>query len=102
MKNRFGLLLAVFAAFGVNQASAQTRVVTGKVTDSLTSEVITSGQVSIVGTTIGGTIKDDGTFTLAAPSRDITISVRSIGFKRKDVAVPTSQSALSTSHRPSH
>ena len=94
MKNRFGLLLAVFAAFGVNQAAAQTRVVTGKVTDSLTSEVITSGQVSVVGTTIGGTIKDDGTFTLAVPSRDVTISIRSIGFKRKDVTLPASQSAV--------
>src|SRR6185436_14683394 len=43
---------------------------------------------------IGSTIKDDGTFTLAVPARDVIISVRSIGFKRKDVALPTSQSSL--------
>jgi TonB-linked SusC/RagA family outer membrane protein len=82
---------------GASSLSAQTRVVTGKVTDSLTSEIVTSGQVSVVGTTIGGTIKDDGTFTIAVPARDVMLSIRSIGFKRKDVAVPASQSAVEAS-----
>src|SRR5437773_12548448 len=82
MRNRFGLLAAILVVLAVGQASAQTRVVTGKVTDSLTSEPITSGQVSVAGTTIGATIKDDGTFTLAVPTRDVTITARSIGFKR--------------------
>src|SRR6185295_16633732 len=72
----------------------QTRIVTGRVTDSLTSDLVTSGQVSIAGTTLGTTIKDDGTFTLAVPARDVTVSVRSIGFKRAEVAVPASQSSV--------
>ena len=39
--------------------------------------------------------KDDGTFTLSAPTRDVTISIRSIGFKRTDIPVPASQNAVS-------
>src|SRR6185295_2246053 len=81
----------------VTHASAQTRVVTGRVLDSLTNEIITSGQVSVQGTTVGSTIKDDGTFTVAVPPRDVVLSVRSIGFKRKDVPVPASQGAADVS-----
>src|SRR5262245_9103834 len=88
--------LVVLLGFSV-PASAQTRIVTGRVTDSLTSEAITTGQVSVAGTTVGSTIKDDGTFTIAVPTRDVTLSVRSIGFKRKDVALPVSQSAVEVS-----
>src|SRR5581483_1705469 len=74
--------------------SAQSRIVTGKVTDSLTGEVVPSGQVSVVGTTTGATIKDDGTFTIAVPARDVVLTVRSIGFKRRDVPLAASQSAV--------
>ncbi|MBI4501936.1 MAG: SusC/RagA family TonB-linked outer membrane protein [Gemmatimonadetes bacterium] len=88
-------LALLFLALG--SASAQTRIVTGRVTDSLTNEVITSGQVSVQGTTTGTTIADDGTFTIAVPMRDVVLQVRSIGFKRKDVAVPTSQNAVNAS-----
>src|SRR4029078_8732663 len=44
--------------------------------------------------TIGATLKDDGTFTLAVPTRDVTLSIRSIGFKRKEVAVAASQNSV--------
>src|SRR5882672_5363617 len=47
--------------------------------------------------TVGTTIKDDGTFTIAAPMRDVTLMFRSIGFKRKDVAAPASQNAVQAS-----
>ena len=94
MRYRFGLFTAALALLGAGSASAQTRVITGKVADSLTNEVIPAGQVSLQGSTIGTTIKDDGTFTIAVPQRDVLLMVRSIGFKRRDVAVPTSQSSV--------
>ncbi|MSR06961.1 MAG: SusC/RagA family TonB-linked outer membrane protein [Gemmatimonadetes bacterium] len=94
MKWRIVLLTVALAIAGVSQASAQTRIVTGRVTDSLTSEPITSGQVTVQGTNIGTTVKDDGTFTVAVPQRDVLITVRSIGFKRREVAVPVSQNSL--------
>ena len=78
----------------VSASSAQTRIVTGRVTDSLTSEPVTGGQVSVQGSAIGSSVKDDGTFTIAVPSRDVTLVVRSIGFKRRDVTVPNNQNSV--------
>jgi hypothetical protein len=69
MKSRSGLLAAWFTLVGLSPAFAQTRIVTGRVTDSLTSETVTSGQVTVVGTNLTATIKDDGTFTIAVPTR---------------------------------
>src|SRR5262245_43013955 len=90
------LVLALFV-ITTSTAFAQTRIVTGKVVDSVTAEAITTGQVSVQGSTIGTTIKDDGTFTLAVPSRDVVLNVRSIGFKRADVTVPSAQSSVQVS-----
>jgi TonB-dependent SusC/RagA subfamily outer membrane receptor len=91
-------LIAVFALagslLGAGRAQAQTRIVTGRITDSLTQEVVTSGQVSVQGTSVGTVIKDDGTFTLAVPARDVLLVIRSIGFKRKDLALPASQNSI--------
>ncbi len=97
MKWKFVLMTAVLALAGVGQAAAQTRVVTGRVADSLSGDAVTSGQVTVTGSTVTATIKDDGTFTIAVPSRDVSLSIRSIGFKRRDVAVPTAQSAVQVS-----
>src|SRR5207244_4891127 len=94
MRFRFVGFLALLLVTATVRAGAQTRVVTGLVTDSLTGEVVTSGQVSVQGTTVGSTIKDDGTFTLAVPARDVVILVRSIGFKRREVPVAASASAV--------
>ena len=95
MRYRSTLFALVLLLLGVAaSASAQTRVVTGRVTDSVTSDPITSGQVSVVGTTIGTTVRDDGTFTVAVPARDVVLSIRSIGFKRRDVPVSASETSV--------
>ena len=93
MRLKFGLFAALLVATA-SHAMAQTRIVTGSVTDSLTGERVTSGQVQIVGTTVSATIKDDGTFTLAAPTRDVTLQFRSVGFKRRDVAVSSATNSV--------
>ena len=77
--------------------AVQTRIVTGKVTDSLSGETVTSGQVSVAGSTSATTIKEDGTFTLAVPMREVTLSVRSIGFKRKDLALAANTNSIQVS-----
>ena len=97
MRWKLVVITAATLLFGAGSAAAQTRIVTGRVTDSISSEVVTSGQVSIQGTTIGSTIGDDGTFTIAAPNRDVVLSVRSIGFKRKDIPVPATENAVQLS-----
>ena len=94
MRYSLGVVAASLVFVTVGGASAQTRIVTGRVVDSLTNEAITAGQVSVQGTTVGTTVKDDGTFTLAVPVRDVILSIRSIGFKRKEVPLPASQSSV--------
>jgi TonB-dependent SusC/RagA subfamily outer membrane receptor len=88
------VLVAVATLLRAGLASAQTRIVTGRVTDSLSAEVVASGAVSVQGTNVASRIADDGTFTIVVPQRDVTLSVRSIGYKRKDIAVPASQNSV--------
>jgi TonB-dependent starch-binding outer membrane protein SusC len=94
MRWKLVVITAATVLFATGSATAQTRIVTGRVIDSLTSEVVTSGQVSVQGTTIGSAIGDDGTFTVAAPNRDVVLTVRSIGFKRKDIPVPATANSV--------
>ncbi len=94
MRYRLSLAVAALLVFGASHAVAQTRLITGRVTDSLTSEIITSGQVAVQGTTISSTINDDGTFTLGVPTRDVMLTIRSIGFQRRDVRVAANQNSV--------
>src|SRR5205085_4057979 len=75
-------------------ALGPTQVITGRVRDSVNSDAVTSGQVSILGTTVVATIKNDGSFTIVAPDRDIVLSIRSIGYRRKDVPVAAGQTSV--------
>ncbi len=43
---------------------------------------------------ITGAIKDDGTFTIAVPQREVVLRVGSIGFKRREYTVPASQNSV--------
>jgi hypothetical protein len=43
---------AILLLTGFGSAAAQSRIITGKVTDSLSAEVVTSGQVSVQGSTV--------------------------------------------------
>ncbi len=93
--NRASALCAILLLFlGIGPAVAQTRVVSGKVVDSVTTAPLTSGQVSVQGTTLTAPIADDGTFSLAVPLRDLLLMVRSVGYKRRDVAVPATQGSV--------
>ncbi|MBI4501949.1 MAG: SusC/RagA family TonB-linked outer membrane protein [Gemmatimonadetes bacterium] len=94
MKWRIVILTMAFVVASAIRANAQTRIVTGRVVDSLTNEPLSSGQVVLPGTTIRTLVKDDGTFTMVVPARDVTLTIRSIGFKRLDVTVPASQNAV--------
>ena len=86
---------ALLGVLGSTALYGQTRIVTGRVTDSLTSEAVTSGQVAVQGTTVGASIQEDGAFTISVAPRDVTLTIRSIGFKRRDVVVPAGQSTVS-------
>ena len=94
MRIRLALFTAALLFMGAQFASAQTRIITGTVTDSVTNEGVQTGQVSVQGLVIAVGIKSDGTFSITVPERDVVLLVRSIGFKSKALNVPTAQNTV--------
>lgn len=81
-----GLLLWLFVAMCVMHASAQTRTITGKVTDARDGTTLPGVSVSIKGTSKGALTKFDGTYSVDAPT-DATLVFSFIGFANKEVPV---------------
>jgi TonB-linked SusC/RagA family outer membrane protein len=75
-------------------ANAQTRTVTGKVVEVGNNAPIGSAQIQIKGTTTGTLARDDGTFTIIAPTTAITLTVRRIGFPPQDAPVAANQDTI--------
>jgi TonB-linked SusC/RagA family outer membrane protein len=75
-------------------ANAQTRTVTGKVVEVGNNAPIGSAQIQIKGTTTGTLARDDGTFTIVAPTTAITLTVRRIGFPPQDAPVAANQDTI--------
>jgi len=87
MRTRLAVFTAALLFLGTQFASAQTRIITGNVTDSVTNQGVTSGQVSVQGAVIAVGIRSDGTFSITVPDRAVVLLVRSIGFKSKALNV---------------
>src|SRR4029079_3841062 len=69
-------------------ALAQTRTVTGTITDAQSGQPIEGVRVLIRGTTNGATTAANGKFTLrTAPEGAVTITVRRIGYQPATVSV---------------
>ncbi len=63
-------------------AAAQTRTVTGTVTDAQTGDPVEAARVTVRGTTLGGNTNATGTFTIAnIPQGQVTLAVRRIGYQ---------------------
>ena len=90
MKRISVIALALAAGIGVADASAQQRQITGKVTSSA-GEPVGSANVSITGTAFAAVTNSEGRYTIAAPAGAVTLVVRRIAFKRKEVSVPADQ-----------
>lgn len=72
-------------------ANAQTRSLTGKVVDSVTSLPIPDVQIHVAGTRLGTVSSDDGTFVLRAPPGPVTLDLLRIGYKHAQVHVAADQ-----------
>ncbi len=85
---RFAVLIA-FACLGLlpDRAAAQGRIITGHVTDAVSSAPLGRAQLSLRGTETGTLSKDDGSFAITAPAGDVTLVVHLIGYRRREVAV---------------
>jgi TonB-linked SusC/RagA family outer membrane protein len=73
-------------------AAAQTRTVTGTVTDASTGQPLEGARVSVRGTTLATTSNAAGQFTLGnVPAGGITIAIRKIGSNPLEIVVPSGQ-----------
>jgi len=84
-------LAAIFASLPAILA-AQTREITGKVTQAGTGTPITEATIGIVGAQVGVRTNERGEYRLKAPSGDVSVIARAIGFKRRTVQITSSQS----------
>jgi len=89
-------VLVAFVCLGAvpSRAVAQGRTITGHVTDAVTSAPLGRAQVSLRATETGTLTKDDGSFAITAPAGDVTLVVHLIGYRRREVAVPAGQQAV--------
>jgi TonB-dependent starch-binding outer membrane protein SusC len=78
-----GFLLMVFAM----HVFAQSRTVTGKVTDSRDGTPVANASVTIKGTNLGTTTDAGGNFRLAVPDNNAVLVISSVGFSETEVAV---------------
>ncbi len=83
MKQILLMLLFVFAGFSV---VAQTRTITGKITDGDSGEELPGVTISIKGTSTGTTTGLDGTYSISAAD-DQTLVISYIGFKTQELVV---------------
>lgn len=81
------LVLSASVAFGV-PASAQTRTLIGRVVDSVTAKAVTSGNVSLLGLGVVVPLREDGSFALSIPLREVTLSIAVPGYRVSEVRVP--------------
>jgi len=67
---------------------AQTRAITGTVTDSTTGGPIAGAAITVVGTRLGVNSRDNGTFIIPnAPEEEVRLQIRAIGYRRTELIV---------------
>ena len=86
-KMLFASVLCFILTFSVNVASAQTRTVTGKVTDSKDASPVAGASVQTVGARGGTSTKADGTFSLSVSSGVTALIISSVGFENQQVSI---------------
>lgn len=74
------LTAALVAPVLLQQAAAQNRQISGRVTDRVTGEGLPGVTVLVKGTTTGVSTNSDGTYTISAPSSATTLAFSSIGY----------------------
>src|SRR5688572_21281439 len=87
MRKILSLVTAMLLLFG--DAWAQTRTVSGTVTDEQGSPV-PNASIVIKGTSTGTTSKADGTFTLSLPSGPVVLVFSSVGMATQELSVGSS------------
>ncbi|MEO5912022.1 MAG: TonB-dependent receptor [Pelobium sp.] len=75
---------------------AQTKQVTGKVTDATTNETLIGVSVSVVGTKSGTQTDENGNYSISVPNSE-TLSFTYLGYKPKQIKVAADQRTINVS-----
>ena len=84
------LIPLLFSALLASSASAQRRL-TGRVTDQTSGQPVPGAAIQIQGTQFGTSAADDGTFAIQAPDGPVTLVARRIGYQRREIPIPASE-----------
>jgi TonB-linked SusC/RagA family outer membrane protein len=88
-------MAAIALLVGAISASAQTRTVTGTVTDAQTGQPLEGARVSVRGTALATSTGATGQFTLGnVPAGEVTVTIRRIGNNPLDVRLPAGENDL--------
>lgn len=68
-------------------AFSQTKVVTGKVTDSRDASAVAGASVLVKGTTGGTNTNSEGAFSLSVPSTATTLIISAVGYTEQEVSI---------------
>jgi len=92
VRRRTLVSLALILASVPAVLAAQTREITGKVTQAGTGAPVTEATIGILGAQLGVRTNEQGEYRLKAPAGEVQILARAIGYKRQTVKVAAGQS----------
>jgi TonB-dependent starch-binding outer membrane protein SusC len=96
----YGVVLLLLLLLGVESGVAQVRQITGRITNAQTDVGLPEATIAVLGTQIVAQAGTDGRFSLNAPDGPATLMVRSIGYKRQQVAVGPEQETVNVALEP--
>ena len=99
MKLRNSLLAGLIAILGAGEVQAQTRVVTGSVTDATSGQPISGAAVSVAGTMLGSFTEENGSFSVAVGAGEAVLDISMLGYQPSSVTVPAGTNNISVSLR---
>jgi TonB-dependent SusC/RagA subfamily outer membrane receptor len=94
MKHAWFAAVALLISQGVSDAQAQTRMIVGRVSDSTFNEPVTRGLVRVLGTPIQAQLRNDGTFVIYVPVREVTLSLEAPGYQEREIRVASHQETV--------
>ncbi len=95
MRARPGILILLLASLAGSTGYAQGRTVTGTVRDSVTGGPVEAARVQVQGTELIATTSGEGVYTLSGvPAGAVTLQVRAIGYRRREIALPAGVATL--------
>ncbi|MBO2011547.1 SusC/RagA family TonB-linked outer membrane protein [Hymenobacter negativus] len=86
MKKLLCMVMLLMAGL-LQQAYAQDRSISGRVTDRTNGQGLPGATILVKGTTVGASTNADGSFSLSVPSTATTLTISSIGYTSVDQAI---------------